>query len=313
MIIPLFLLLLSAFLLYSGASVLTSVGQALPGNNGKTTYEPGFRLLLIGINLPGVLLTVLAPFWNGGMAAGNIIGSQIFILCVLPGVAAMISTQQSSNRLKNIVIPILIAFSLLFMVFFDDRNLSRTESAAMLTGILVYFIIRIKRKKNMSVPEETEKPAPAENQEEKQSSQRMRIISAFLQLISGTAALMYGALQLTEHMDLGKTFAGLTLIAIGTGLPRLVPVVKAAARKETENALQLIIGSALINLVLVTAFAGIVHPFTAIAISNFDLYALLGASLSLLPWLKRNYLMKRDEGAFLIAMYLIYLYYLLPK
>jgi Ca2+/Na+ antiporter len=40
---------------------------------------------------------------------------------------------------------------------------------------------------------------------------------------------------------------------------------------------------------------------------------MLGATLLLLPFFRSTYILKRDEGIFMIGIYLVYLYYLWPK
>jgi len=84
-------------------------------------------------------------------------------------------------------------------------------------------------------------------------------------------------------------------------------------KKEYDIAIGNIIGSSIFNILAIVGISSIVRPLSAIAISNIDLYVMLGATLLLLPFFRTNYTLKRDEGIFMIGMYLIYMYYLWPK
>jgi cation:H+ antiporter len=74
-----------------------------------------------------------------------------------------------------------------------------------------------------------------------------------------------------------------------------------------------VIGSSIFNILAATGISALVRPLSAMAISKIDLYFLLGIALLLTPFVKKSYILKRDEGIFMVGMYLIYMYYLWPK
>jgi cation:H+ antiporter len=114
-------------------------------------------------------------------------------------------------------------------------------------------------------------------------------------------------------LGVGETIIGLTIISTGTSLPELASSIVATIKKEYDIAIGNVIGSNIFNILGIIGVSSLIKPLSAIAISNFDLYAMLGATLLLLPFFRASYTLKRDEGIFMIGIYLVYLYYLWPK
>jgi cation:H+ antiporter len=96
-------------------------------------------------------------------------------------------------------------------------------------------------------------------------------------------------------------------------MPLLATSIYATTRKEYDIVIGNSIGSGIFNILGVIGVSGIINPLSAIAISNIDLYVMIGVTLLLLQFFRSKYILKRDDGIFMIGMYLIYLYYLWPK
>lgn len=134
-----------------------------------------------------------------------------------------------------------------------------------------------------------------------------------IELIAGSELLVKGAVAIARVLGVGETIISITIIAAGTSVPELASSIVATMRKEYDIAIGNAIGSSIFNILAIVGISSVISPLTAIAISNIDLYFMLGFTLLLLPFFKTNYMLKRDEGIFMLGLYLIYMYYLWPK
>ena len=72
------------------------------------------------------------------LAVGSIIGSNIANILLVLGLAASFGTIHVTSRVVRIDIPVMIAASLLFLVFALDRTLGRLDGRVMFGGLVVF-------------------------------------------------------------------------------------------------------------------------------------------------------------------------------
>lgn len=200
------------------------------------------------------------------------------------------------------------------MLLFIDRHISRFEGMILVSGILMYTVANIylaRKEKNAEVLEEfNESVSPGKL---KWYWSAGMVIAGIGILVAGSEFLVKGAVEIARSLGVGETIIGITIIAAGTSLPELASSIVATIRKEYDIAIGNIVGSNIFNILGIVGISSLVKPLSAIAISNIDLYVMLGVTLLLLPFFRTHYTLKRDEGFFMIALYGMYMYYLWPK
>ena len=82
---------------------------------------------------------------------------------------------------------------------------------------------------------------------------------------------------------------------------------------EPDIALGNVIGSNVFNVLAILGAGAVVAPLAAPAISQLDIWAMVGVSSLLLPLLWTGMRLSRAEGGLLLAAYGVYLYFLWPK
>ncbi|MEI8045978.1 MAG: calcium/sodium antiporter [Bacteroidota bacterium] len=315
MILPIFFILISLILLYFGASWLVKGSSSLAIKAGVSPLVTGLTVVAFGSSSPGLFVSVSSALAGlGNIAIGNALGSNVFNICIILGISALVSPLKIRMNILKTGIPILILSALGFMFLFADRLISRTEGFVLLAGIALYTFLNIylaRREKNNEALCEFHESVSSYNSKWYWSA---LIISAGIGfLIAGSEFLVKGAVAIASMMGVGDTIIGITIIAAGTSVPLLATSVISAIRKEFDLAVGIVVSSSIFNLLGIVGVSAIVKPLSAIAISNIDLYVMLGVTLFLLPFFKKQYVLKRDEGIFMIILYFIYLYYLWPK
>jgi cation:H+ antiporter len=315
MLLSVLYVLSSLVFLYFGASWLVKGSSSLAIKAGVSPLIAGLTVVAFGTSSPELVVSVNAALsGHGTIAIGNVIGSNLFNICIILGISAVIAPLKIKMQLLKIDIPVLIITTIVFMLFFADRNISRLEGGILLVGIILYTTMNIllaRREKDKEVIDEFNETIS--NGKIKWYWSAGMIVLGIGVLVAGSEILVKGAVDIARLLGVGDTIIGLTIIAAGTSIPELASSVVATIKKEYDIAIGNVIGSNIFNILGIIGISSIINPLSAIAISNIDLYIMLGVSLFLLPFFRTNYTLKRDEGIFMIGLYLMYLYYLWPK
>jgi len=129
-------LLLGAHLLVDGS---LSIAHAL----GVSEVVIGILLVALGTSLPELAVSLVSALKGEyGLAIGNIVGSNIFNLLAVIGVAAVIAPSPMAPSVLSLHIFVMVAFTLvLFAMTYDydgKSELSRIEGIALLTAFIAY-------------------------------------------------------------------------------------------------------------------------------------------------------------------------------
>jgi len=315
MVISVFFVLASLVLLYFGASWLVKGSSALALKAGVSPLVAGLTVVAFGTSSPELVVSVNAAIsGHGNIAVGNVVGSNLFNICIILGISAIVSPLKIKMQLLKIDIPLLIVTTIGFMLIFADRHISRFEGSILVSGIVLYTITTIilaRREKSAEVLAEFDESV--KDQMTKWYWSACLILLGLALLIAGSELLVKGAVVIARSLGVGETIISLTIIAAGTSMPELASSIVATIKKEYDIAIGNIIGSNIFNILGIIGISSIIRPLSAMAISNIDLYAMLGVTLLLLPFFRTSYTLKRDEGIFMIGLYLVYMYYLWPK
>lgn len=86
------------------------------------------------------------------------------------------------------------------------------------------------------------------------------LIVGFVALIKGADIFVDGASSTAENFKVSKILIGLTIIAFGTSAPEFAVSLSALASGSTDMVLGNVIGSCILNILLILGIAAIIHP-----------------------------------------------------
>ena len=301
-------------LLFFGADWLVKGAVTMALHLGLSPLIVGLTVVALGTSLPEALVSVQASLDNqGGIALGNVIGSNILNIALILGLSALIQPLKVDSHLVKADVPLLVGASFLLMVLLEDFHISRMEGALLLLGIVFYVCGNIMTVKRTS-PEE-DKIEGIEIPEDPSKNLLRHIGLLVLGLIAlafGSNFLVSGAVDLARLWGLSEALIGLTIVSIGTGTPELATALMAAYRKTADIAIGNAVGSNLFNIMFVVGLAGLVAPMDATGINSSDLYVMFGLTILLLPTVWTGLVLDRKEGFLFVAIYVAYIYYLWP-
>lgn len=86
------------------------------------------------------------------------------------------------------------------------------------------------------------------------------LIVGFILLIKGADVFVDGASSTAQNFKVSKMLIGLTIVAFGTSAPELAVSISALASGSTDMVLGNVIGSCILNILLILGVAAVIHP-----------------------------------------------------
>jgi cation:H+ antiporter len=320
MLISLLYLIGGLVLILVGATGLTDGSATMARRLGVTDMVIGLTVVAFGTSAPELAISIMSACQhNAELAIGNVVGSNVFNVCAIIGITALVKPIKLSHSVMVNEIPLVVLSALALLVLGNaplldgasERVLTRTGGIILLLFFLVFMRYTFAAAKTANATD----PAAQSGA----SYKDMPIWKAVLYVILGLAALVIGgdvfvdgASGIARSLGVSDAVIGLTIVAAGTSLPELATAIVAATKGHTDIAVGNVIGSNIFNIFLVAGCTATITPLTFGAIGNVDLLTLTGACL--LFWLfggvygKRT--IQRLEGAILLISYITYMIYL---
>ncbi|HHZ86214.1 MAG TPA: calcium/sodium antiporter, partial [Candidatus Lambdaproteobacteria bacterium] len=285
-------------LLYFGADWLVQGAVTLALHLGLSPLIVGLTVVALGTSVPEALVSVQAAIGHqGGIALGNVIGSNILNIALILGLSAFFNPLKVDSHLVKADVPLLAGATFMLVVLLEDFHISRMEGGFLLLCIVGYVAGNIMTVKRTS-PEEN-KIEGVEVPEDHSKNLWRDISFLFIGLIAlafGSNFLVTGAVDLARIWGLSEALIGLTIVSIGTGTPEMATALMAAYRKRADLAIGNAVGSNLFNIMFVLGIAALVAPLDGKGISSIDLYVMLGVTILLLPTVWTGRILDRKEG-----------------
>lgn len=331
---PILYIIVGFILLIGGAEILVRGASSLALRIGLSPLVIGLTVVAVGTSSPELAVSVKASLGGtGGIALGNIVGSNICNVGLILGAAALIFPLSVELQTIRREIPILLAASVLFLIFIIDGSLDRYEgiiSIVVLSGYLLFLIRDGRKNSNKNgreldgeedpTLEEKSAAIPTPALEDKLAAIPTPalplwlciafIVAGLVALIFGSRFAVIGAVEIAARIGFSEAVIGLTVVALGTSLPELVTSCVAAAKREADIAVGNVIGSNLFNLLLIGGLASTLKPVDSSQLDLIDFGVMMVFTILLLPFLRTGFRLSRWEGGVFLAGYVVYMGYL---
>ncbi|MGL5317764.1 MAG: calcium/sodium antiporter [Bacteroidales bacterium] len=314
MLTNLLLLLLSLVILYFGADFLVKGSSSLALRAGIPPLIVGLTVVSLGTSSPELVVSIKAALsGQSEIAAGNVIGSNIFNIGVILGICAIVAPLYITRSIIKQDMPFLILGAVLLPFFFMNGVISRWESGIFCLGVIVYTLLLIRNAQK----EKKKKTEDTSVKEEITAPTTSWMLDAFFVvlglglLIGGSNLLVDNAVKIARIVGMTEAVIGLTIVAAGTGTPELATSIVATLKGNKDIAIGNVVGSNIYNVLLVLGVSSMIKPISTTGLSSVDSYVMLGFSLLLLPLMRTGFVLKRWEGALMLCLYIIYLLHLI--
>jgi cation:H+ antiporter len=316
-----FLTILGFFLLVRGSDFFVDGASSLAKKLKVSAMIIGLTIVSIGTGTPELLVSISASIQNkSDLILGNILGSNIFNILIILGICSLITPLAIKSNTVWKEIPfsvlgtlILILIPLSINHFNIEQNVVLNFASGLILFsiylIFIYYIFESTKNK---------KPDTQLNKEIKDEYTNKKLTTSIFLIITGLISLVYGGNLVVEYttflalsFGINEKIVGLTIISIGTGLPELVTSIQASLRKEYSIAVGNVIGSNIMNILLVLPISLFINPIIYTKSHFIESLILLAITLILFlsMFIFKKFTLGKVEGIALITFYLIFLFF----
>lgn len=253
-------LLAGFILLFFGGDWLVEGGVALARRFRISPLVIGMTIVAFGTSAPELLVSLISAIkGSAGIAIGNVVGSNIANIGLILGLTALICPIETDNSKVIRHGSIMIAASLLLMVFALKSGITRIEGLTLIAGLILFTTISVRKGRTQ----------PQEADIDSQEGKSMTVLAAIGLIVLSCAMLAFGAdilvdgaTTIASAIGVSDKVIGLTIVALGTSLPELAASVAAAFKKQMDISIGNIIGSNIFNILCVLGVSTSIKPIS---------------------------------------------------
>ncbi|MFC7227871.1 calcium/sodium antiporter [Salinirubellus salinus] len=262
-------LVLSVVGLGLGARALVDSVVRLARRVGLSELTIGLTVVAVGTSTPELVVTLDAAFGGaGGIAVGNVVGSNIYNLAFVLGVVSLVRVVPVDRSLLHRDGVLLLASTLVGAVVLLDLTVSRVEGALLVALFVAYtaFLLWDSRRGGAA----SDGGKTAEDPLVTDLTERVTFRGRDAALLAGGLAVVLvsghfmveSASAIARIAGLSEALVGGTIVAAGTSTPELAVSLVAVRRGSLGVSVGNVVGSNVFNFLAVLGLGALVRPLT---------------------------------------------------
>ncbi|MDR1951183.1 MAG: calcium/sodium antiporter [Bacteroidales bacterium] len=326
------LIIIGLIILVKGADIFVDGSSQIAKKLNVSERIIGLTLVAFGTSFPELSISVIAALeGSDGLAIGNVVGSNIFNICFILGVVALIRPVVVSKSMikkdmpMNILVS-LVLFILLFDSFFTGKfgssGLTRSDGLIFLLFFVVFLYYTFYSHINGSSKIESVDDCIAEagHATPLQTPKKYNLWKNIAMIVLGLGGVLLGgdfvvrgSVSLAQTFGFSDTLIGLTIVSMGTSLPELITSIVAIKKGKDDIAVGNIVGSGIFNVLFIFGVASVISPLTLSVNIFVDVIVLIAASVLLFLVSRNNGKITKIEGLILLTMYVGYFVFIVLR
>lgn len=301
-------------LLFGGGEFFIQGSVALSLIFGIPQLVIGLTIVSLGTSAPELFVSISSILQGSdSLAVSNVIGSNIFNVMVVLGCSALVLPLRVESRLVRRDVPLLIAISTAVWGITSTGRVTWQSGIALIIGLIINsaWEIRTAREQPEGV-KEAEPSIDISNKEVNTWKALLCLISGIVLLTVGSNQLVNGATYLATSLGVSEAVIGLTIVSAGTSMPELITSLVAALKGRTDLAIGNVVGSCLLNQLLVLGSCAVASGNSGLQIDelliNRDVPIMILTAIACLPIFWTNGRISRLEGGILVGLYMFYIF-----
>ncbi len=303
------LLIFGIVVVLKSADWLTNGAVGLATKLGISQIVIGLTIVAIGTSMPEFFVSIVSAIKETpDLAVGNIVGSNIFNVLLIVGVAATVAPIAIQRATVRRDIPIAIVASIMLTFMMLDDNISRIDALILFAAFIAFIWITLRNSKNDANEKDasTEKVIPT-------WKSVLFIIFGLVGLVLGSNIFVDNASSLAHGWGISDAVIGLTIVAGGTSLPELATSAVAARKGDSGIAIGNVLGSNVFNILMILGLTGIISPMHIQNITYIDMAVMVISMVLFWLFSFTKLRVERWEGCVLIACFLGYITWLVSN
>lgn len=318
------LLAIGLVLLVVGADGLVKGAARLAASIGIPSLVIGLTVVAFGTSAPELAVSIRSALaGQSEMAIANVVGSNIFNVLFILGLAAIITPLAISRQLIRQDVPLMVLASMLVFYMIRDGVLSRLDAGILVVLLLAYTVFLFVQGKRTEATERASGAASTEQDDEVDAlisgthptwQNLLWIVGGLACLVAGANLLVNSAVNIARAFAVSEAVIGLTIVAVGTSLPEVMTSIVASIKGQRDIAVGNVVGSNIFNLLAVLGVSGVLSSNGLAGNEQLvqqDFPVMLAVALLCVPLFFTGAILSRIEGALFFILYLAYTLFLI--
>jgi len=308
--IPILLGGIGSFFLYKGAILFVDHSSALARYWRVPLIIIGLTIVAIGTSLPELIVGILAGIeGQNDLVLGNVLGSNMANIGIVLGISVLIYPIRlgEGKRSRLELYSLVFSVALLYLLALDSY-LSRLDGCILIVCGLLFLGLAIHYHQHEHVRSDEVNTIIHITHHKDLIISLMAVGTGLILLLVGARMIVTNAVAVARLFNLSELFIGITLVAVGTSLPEIITSIVGSVRKSNDLVLGNVIGSNIINVLLVLGMTVCITPISvATNLWKLDLPLLLLATLMVTYFMYTGKKLNKLYGVLLISVYGLYL------
>lgn len=316
------LLLLGIVFALVGAQLLVNGGVAFAGRLGIPTLVVGAVIVGFGTSTPELTVNISSALsGKTDLALGNILGSNMFNICMIVGVVALVTPIAISKDSQGKDLPMCLVSALMIgiagnQLYLDHINYHEIMVSGGLTFLLFFAIFMKYVWAEAASGKSHHHQAKSKTSDDGDDAPGMSVSRAVIYIILGLVALVAGgelivdgATGVARSFGMSERVIGLVIVGPGTSVPELVASIVAATKKQADMVIGNVLGSNIFNVFFTLGVTAIIHPVPMDLALNTVVLFNIGVTLFLVlfAWFAPHKQFGRVVGGLLLVVYVAYI------
>ncbi len=324
----LFVILGLCFAVY-GAQLLVDGGSTVAKRFNIPTLVIGSTVVAFGTSMPEFTVNMHSALsGKTDLALGNILGSNLFNICMIFGIVALITplTIKKDAVSKDFPMCLIAALMLgvggnqlyLDKIKFHELMLSDGITFLCFFAIFMFYIYR----EAAAGASHHHAAAGTAGTEDETRIKTISLLKSIVFIVLGLVGLVFGgefivdgAIGLAKNFGLSERVIGLLIVGPGTSFPELIASIVAARKGSADMVVGNVLGSNIFNIFFTLGATAVIHPVPLDLALNLAVIFNIAITflLVMFAWFSRKKQMGRGIGMFLVASYGAYIVYALAS
>ena len=313
------ILVVGLVLLVKCADIFVDSSSNIAKAFGIPALVIGLTIVAFGTSAPEAAVSLTAALRGSNeISIGNVVGSNICNSLLILGLCGIFATLQTNDEVRKRDFPYYLLSSVVLLIitgeyFIHHETLGWVSRANGLTllcflGVYVYLLIAGVKREKLNKKEEK-----IEEKTKFKWKDALFLVIGIAGIVGGGQLVVNGASGLARQLGVAENVIALTIIAIGTSLPELVTSVIATRKGETDLAIGNVIGSDIFNILFIVGLTASVKPISLDFTAFMDIIFMTLSSTLVFIMLQKNRRIGRMKGMSMLAMYVVYMAYILVR
>ena len=302
-IIQVVLLLVGFLFLIKGSDFFVDGASSIASLLKIPTIIVGLTIVALGTSAPEAAVSITSSLaGSNAMAVSNVIGSNLFNMLMVIGIAALISNLTMEKSVLEKDLPFLVGITILWAIFIIiGWDITNIEGIILLIIMVAYIIFLVVDTKKSGGASEVEKP-------------KFTLPKSIILILVGLAGIVIGGDLVVDNasaiaiaLGMSETLVGLTIVAIGTSLPELVTSITAIKKGENQLVIGNVIGSNIFNILFVLGASSAISAIPLDSSMLIDVLFMLFVTILCFVFGKTQEKYDKREGAILVLLFIVYM------